>query len=223
MQRIPIDAVPGQGETILALHAAKVSSSSIGRHIGRNGWSIIRWLDRRGLWQSRRLTDDEIARMHALLKDGCTRQETADAIGRPLGTVNSHVERARLRVDNCRLTNEKRRRILALDDRRAPIKEIEKLTGTSRATILAVRKAAGRPLRKRIPTPEEEARVVGLYLEKTPINQISRETGIPPPTIRVILKRAGVHDPEGQGAAAWRNGVKPSENHVWRKRFTNRR
>jgi len=213
MRRIPIDAIPGQGETIRSLRAAGLSGGAIGRYVGRNAEGVRHWLLRRGLWQSDRMTDEEIGRLQALWADGCGVTEIATELGRPVTSIDTYLRRSGLLDFSNRCSERTRAGIVALYDRGLSTVAIAERFHVSRSTVQRWRDAAGRRKRRRLLKPDEVARIVAMYEEGALIGYIAAEIDRPYSTVWHVLKRVGVHDPT---RVVFRS---PAENHPWRRSY----
>lgn len=219
MRKTPIDALPGQGETIIELRRAGVSAQAIGRYVGRSGAGIIHWLRLRGLWRSNRLTETDRARIDDLyFEEGWTLSAIGNDVGRHMATVQTYLTREGLHLPGHHWrTPAESERMAVWYDRGVAIDAILSHFNISRRQFYEHLRKCGREPGRRAAAPEGEElrRIVALYAAKTPINRIAAETRRARSTVVDALKRAGAYDPAQSAATPT---PRPAA-HPWQKGF----
>ena len=92
MRQIPINSIPGQGETIIALRKAGLSSSAIGRYVDRHTSTIDQWLRREGAFDYIRqpLSPEERTIINRRLAENWSLSDIGREIGRSPCTVRHY-------------------------------------------------------------------------------------------------------------------------------------
>lgn len=134
--KLPIDAVAGQGDTIMALNAAGVTMARIGGYVGRSETGVGRWLRKRGLLRARRMTPETRAEIERLYYEGLSIERIAGAVGRSHGGVRYYLQKRDLwRPERTRVTPKMATKIRQWYDRGVPIAVIGDRLGITEGAI----------------------------------------------------------------------------------------
>lgn len=214
MRRIPIDIVPGQAETILALYRAGVIPARIAGYVGRSPTGVSGWLRKRGSYRSPRMTAETRAEIERLYLEGWTIEAIAAAVGRTHGGVRFYLQRQDLFLpERTHVTEAMASKMVAWYDRGVPIRVIADRLGVGESTMyLHLRRAGVQKKRHRV-TDDEREQMCSLYADDWYISHIARKVMHDHKTVVDVLKKAGVYDPERSARAMVH---RQSKNHIWR-------
>lgn len=215
MRPPPIDRMPGEAETILALYRAGVIPARIAGYIGRSPRGVTGWLRRRPGYRSPRMTDEMRAEIERLYLDGWSIEAIAKRIGRTHGGVRYYLRRNGLYVrERTHVTGAMAAKMVAWYDRGVPIRVIADRLGVGESTMyLHLRRAGVQKKRYRV-TDDEREQMCSLYADGWLISHIARRMTRDHATVLDALKKAGVHDPERSAKASVH---RQSRSHIWRR------
>lgn len=214
MRLPPIDRMPGEAETILALYRAGVIPARIAGYIGRSPRGVTGWLRKRPGYRSPRMTDETRAEIERLYLDGWSIEAIAVRVGHTHGGVRHYLRRNNLYVrERTRVTKTMAAKMVAWYDRGVPIRVIADRLGVAESTMyLHLRRAGVQTKRLRV-TDGEREQMCSLYADGWLVGHIARHMIRDHSTVLDALKKAGVYDPE----RSVRSMVhRQSRTHVWR-------
>lgn len=192
MRRIRITNIPGQADTILALHAAGVSGVNIARYVGREPNVIWRWIRRQGLSRYPRMTAAIETRIEGLYYEGLDLDEIAAQVGYDPSNVRECLKRRDLYLSPYRhMTAEDDADVLRRYQRGERVVNIAARLGYSPATVY---KALARRGVTALNRAVDGERILALYSDGMNIRRIAAAVGCSSTTVRRHLQTAGVYD-----------------------------
>ncbi len=192
MRRIRITNIPGQADTILALHAAGVDGVNIARYVGRKPNVIWRWIRRQGLSRYPRISDETADEIERLYYDGLYLREIADRVGHDPSNVRECLDRRGLYVAPYRhITAREERDIAARYLAGQRVANIAARLGYCHA---AVYRALARQGVTALNRAVDGERILALYQDGMNIRRIAAAVGCSSTTVRRHLQTAGVYD-----------------------------
>lgn len=192
MRRIRITNIPGQADTILALHAAGVDGVNIARYVGREPNVIWRWIRRQGLSRYPRISEATANEIERLYYDGLYLREIADRVGHDPANVRDCLDRRGLYVAPYRhMTAREERDIAARYLAGQRVANIAARLGYCHA---AVYRALARQGVTSLNRAVDGERILALYQDGMNIRRIAAAVGCSSTTVRRHLRAAGVYD-----------------------------
>lgn len=192
MRRIRITSIPGQADTILALHAAGVSGVNIARYVGREPNVIWRWIRRQGLTRYPRISEATADEIERLYYDGLYLREIADRVGHDPANVRDCLDRRGLYVAPYRhMTAREERDIAARYLAGQRVANIAARLGYCHA---AVYRALARQGVTALNRAVDGERILALYSDGVNIRDIAAAVGCASITVRRHLQAAGMYD-----------------------------
>lgn len=201
MRNIPIDAMPGQGETMAALYGAGVRPAFIAAYTGRTANGVTGWLRRNGGYTSRRMSAEVREEIERLYYDGLSIEQIARAVGRSHGGVRYYLRSRDLYLpERVHVTAAMRGKIRRWYDRGVKTGVIADRVGVGASTIFKHVETR----RRRAVSEEERGRMVAAYVAGGYVVDIARAMGRDHTTVRAVLAGAGVYEPYRQGQRVYR-------------------
>ena len=192
MRAIKITNIPGQAETILALHAAGVDGVNIARYVGREPNVIWRWIRRQGLTRYPRISEETADEIERLYYEGLYLREIADRVGHDPSNVRECLDRRGLYVAPYRhITAREERDIAARYLAGQRVANIAARLGYCHA---AVYRALARQGVTALNRAVDGERILALYQDGMNIRRIAAAVGCSSTTVRRHLQTAGVYD-----------------------------
>jgi len=192
MRRIRITNIPGQADTILALHAAGVSGVNIARYVGREPNVIWRWIRRQGLTRYPRISEETADEIERLYYEGLYLREIADRVGHDPSSVRDCLDRRGLYVaPYSHMTAREERDIAARYLAGQRVANIAARLGYCHA---AVYRALARQGVTALNRAVDGERILALYSDGMNIRRIAAAVGCSSTTVRRHLQTAGVYD-----------------------------
>lgn len=196
MKAIKITNIPGQAETILALHAAGVDGVNIARYVGREPNVIWRWIRRQGLSRYPRISDETADEIERLYYDGLYLREIADRVGHDPSSVRDCLNRRELYVAPYRhMTADDDADVLRRYQRGDRVINIAERLGYCFDTIYkSLQRSGVDTTDPRLIGEAGHERILALYSEGVNIRDIAAAVGCASITVRRHLQAAGMYD-----------------------------
>lgn len=201
MARLTIDATPGAAENIVALYGAGLTMAAVSRATGWSDTGLYRWLRKRGLWRTSRMSAAEHAEIERLYYEGLSVERIAQEIGRTHGGVRYYLQSRDLWLpERTRVTAAMAAKIRAWYDRGVPVAVIGDRLGIHETAIYNhVTPSRVAPL-----PDDDRRRMVELYQDGAYVIDIARRFGRDHTTVRAVLREAGVYAPGSQPRRVYR-------------------
>lgn len=218
MRAIRITNIPGQADTILALHAAGVDGVNIARYVGREPNVIWRWIRRQGLTRYPRISEATADEIERLYYEGLYLREIADRVGHDPSSVRDCLDRRGLYVaPYSHMTAREERDIAARYLAGQWVANIAARLGYCRDAIYkSVRRSGIDTTDPRLIGEAGHERIVVLYQDGMKIAHIAKAAGCATATVVRHLRAAGVYDAERS------RSTKPARNapdHPWNREY----